>query len=132
MLNSIAAGRRAALRAVGWQALATVLVALAYLAAGWSQALAAGLGGGALALGNALAALLALGRVVRAPAALARLLLGTLVKWGVVIAALVVALERLRLPAFPMMVGLVAATLAYLWALNGRADPAGPTSQCKG
>lgn len=118
MLNSLAAGRRSALRAVACQVVVGVLVSLAFLVQGPQSAVSAGIAGGSLALGSACAAVLALGGVVSAQAAFARLVLGMLVKWCVVIAAFVVALGTWRLPPVPMLVGLVAGVLAYTWAIN--------------
>lgn len=120
MHDPIAAGRRSALRAAAVQAVVALLVALLFLAQGRQAALAAGIGGGALALGNALAAGVSLGGIVPARVAFARLLLGALLKWTVAIVLFVVALEAWRLPPLPMVVGLAAATLAYLVALNLR------------
>jgi F0F1-type ATP synthase assembly protein I len=117
--DPIAAGRRSALRAVAVQAIVAVLAALVFLVQGPQAALAAGLGGGALALGNALAAVLALGGIVPARVAFVRLLAGMLAKWSVTIAILAVALEAWRLPPLPMLAGLLAGLLAYLWALQG-------------
>lgn len=97
-----------------------MLVALLFLAQGPLAALAAGIGGGVLALGNALAAGVSLGGIVQARVAFARLLLGALLKWTIAIVALVIALGVWRLPPLPMVVGLAAATLAYLLALNVR------------
>lgn len=118
MHDPIAASRRSALRSVAAQTVVSVLVALAFLLQGLPSAVAAGVGGGALVLGHVLAVLLSLGGVVRAQVAFARLLLGMLVKWCVVIAALVVALGVWRLPPIPMLVGLAAGLLAYLVAMN--------------
>jgi len=118
--DPIAAGRRSALRAAAVQATVALLVALAFLAQGPAQALAAGIGGGALALGNALAAGVSLGGIVPARIAFARLLLGTLLKWSVAIGIFAIALGVWRLPPLPMVVGLAAAMLAYLLALNLR------------
>ena len=120
MHDPIAAGRRSALRAAAVQAVVALLVALIFLAQGPQAALAAGIGGGALALGNALAAGVSLGGIVPARVAFARLLLGALLKWTIAIVVLVIALGVWRLPPFPMVVGLAAATLAYLVALNLR------------
>lgn len=119
MHDPIAAGRRSALRAVAIQAIVAVLAALVFLVQGPQAALAAGLGGGALALGNALAAVLSLGGIVPARVAFARLLAGLLAKWCVTIAILAVGLEAWRLPPLPMLAGLLAGLLAYLWALQG-------------
>ena len=118
VLNSLAAGRRSALRAVACQAVVGVLVSLAFLVQGSQSAASAGIAGGSLALGGWSAAMLALGGVVTARVAFARFLLGMLVKWCVVIAALVVALGIWRLPPVPMLVGLAAGMLTYTWAIN--------------
>jgi F0F1-type ATP synthase assembly protein I len=116
--DPIAAGRRSALRAVAVQGLVVALLAAAFLAQGVQEALAVGVGGLALVLGNTLAALMALGGIVPARIAFSRLLLGTMAKWLVAIAVFAAALVIWRLPPLPMLVGLVAGLLAYLLALN--------------
>ena len=118
MHDPIAAGRRAALRAVAVQGGVVALLAAAFLARDVREALAAGAGGLALVLGNALAALVALRGIVRAPVAFGRLLLGAMGKWLVAIVVLATALSTWRLPPLPMLAGLVAGLLAYLLALN--------------
>jgi len=116
--DPIAAGRRSALRAVAVQGLVVALLAAAFLARDVREALAVGVGGLALVLGNALAAAMALGGIVPARIALGRLLLGTVAKWLVAIAVLAAALAIWRLPPLPMLLGLAAGLLAYLLALN--------------
>lgn len=117
MLNSVAAGRRLAQRAIAWQAAATVLVALAFLVKGTSWSLAALAGGGALTLGNLASTAVALGGGVGpAGAAFARLLMGMAVKWLLVLIVIAVALAVFRLPGLPLMAGVVAATLALVLA----------------
>lgn len=118
MHDPIAAGRRAALRAVAVQGLVVALLAAAFLARDAREALAVGVGGLALVLGNALSAVVALGSIVPAPVAFGRLLLGAMGKWLVAIAVLAAALAIWRLPPLPVLVGLVAGLLAYLLALN--------------
>ncbi len=119
MHDPVAAGRRSAHRALAIQASVAALVALAFLAQGPQQALAATVGGGAMVLGNALAARLALGGGIQpARAAFARLLLGTLGKWAVVLGVLAMAFGMWRLSPFPALVGVMAGMLAYLLALN--------------
>lgn len=118
MHDPIAAGRRTALRAVAVQAGVVVLLAAAFLARDVREALAVGVGGLALASGNALATLVALGGIVPARVALGRLLLGTAAKWLVAIAVLAVASAAWRLPPLPMVAGLAAGLLAWLLALN--------------
>lgn len=119
MHDPVAAGRRSAHRALALQAGVAALVALAFVVQGLQQALSAAIGGGALLLGNALAAGLALGGGIQsARAAFARLLLGTLGKWAVVMGVLAVGFGAWRLPPLPALVGVVAGLLAYLVGLN--------------
>lgn len=118
-MNSVAAGRRLALRAVGCQLVAVMLVALAFLLQGPGAALAAGVGGVGVVLGNALAARVALGGgVVVAGAAFARLLAATLLKWLVAMTVLAIALAVWRLAPLPMLAGFATALVAYPIFLN--------------
>lgn len=117
MHNPLSAGRRLALRAIVWQAGATVLVALASLAFGVQHALAALVGGGAVVAGNVAAAYMALGGGVQpAGMAMGRLLAGIMLKWLVAFALLGFGLAGLGLPPLPMLAGLLAVTLAYVLA----------------
>ena len=119
MLNSAAAGRRLALRAVAYQSAAVVLVALVFLMQGWSAMLAALLGGMGVVLGNALAANIALGGgVVPARSALLRLLLGAGLKWAVAITIFALALGVGRMAPLPLLAGLAAALIAHPLVLN--------------
>lgn len=118
-MNSVAAGRRLALRAVGCQLIAVMLVALAFLLQGPGAALAAAVGGSGVALGNALAARVALGGgVVAAGAAFVRLLAATLLKWLLAITVLAIALVVWRLAPLPMLAGFAVALVAYPISLN--------------
>jgi F0F1-type ATP synthase assembly protein I len=112
--DPIAAGRRVATRAIAVQVAVVALVATLFLLQGARQALAAVIGGVALALGNALAARLSLAGIVPAGIALGRLLLGTMAKWLVAIAVLALAL----VPPLPMLAGFATGLAAYLLALN--------------
>jgi F0F1-type ATP synthase assembly protein I len=113
--NSLAHGRRAALRAVAWQAAATLLVALPFLVQGFDRALAALVGGGIVTAAGLLAALVALrGEVAPAGIALGRLLAGLVLKWLLVAVALIVALAALQLPGLPLLTGVVVAMLALV------------------
>jgi F0F1-type ATP synthase assembly protein I len=115
--NPIAAGRRLAQRAVAWQAIATVLVALAFLVKGLPWFLAALVGGGAVTLAAWVSAAVALGGGVGpAGVAFARLLMGMALKWLLVLVAIVIALGLFRLPGIPLMAGVIAATLALVLA----------------
>ena len=119
MHDPIAAGRSAAARAVAVEVAASGLVALGFLALDGRHALAAAIGGAAMAAGNALSIALAFGGgIQRAPVAFGRLLLGVMGKWMVVLAVVALALAAWRLPPLPLLVGLAASTLGYLLALN--------------
>ena len=118
MHDPIAASRRAVARAVVVQAVVVALLALAFLAKGPAHALAALVGGLAMAAGNALVARMALGGVVPARTAFAALLIGTAAKWLVAILVFAVGIGVWRLPPVPMLYGLAAGLLAYLLALN--------------
>lgn len=125
MHDPIATGRRGAMRAVVVSALVAAVAALAALAlAGLESAGAVALGAVAMLVGNLAAVMVALrGGIMPARAAFARLVLGTAGKWLLVVAVMAVALAVLKLPALPMLVGLLAAEVAYLLALglwNGR------------
>lgn len=121
MSNSVAAGRQLARRAVRYQGIAVLATALACLFLGWKAALAALLGGGALLVGGAVAARWALGGgVVPAGMAMARMFAGLVLKWAVVFAALLLSLVVWRLPALPLLLGLVAALIAQFVAATTR------------
>ena len=117
VLNSAAAGRRLAQRAVALQAAATLATALACLLSGRSAALGALAGGAAMTLGSLLAAWGAFGGgVAGAGMALGRLLLGTAAKWIVVIVGLYLAIAVWQLPALPVLAGAALAAAAFLIA----------------
>lgn len=123
MLNSVATGRRLALRAAAWQLLAALLVAALFLLRGLPQALAAALGAGAMLAGGLVAARLALGGgggVLPAGAAMLRLVLGMLLKWLVVFAVLAVGIGAWKLPPLPLLAGLVAGLVAQVLAAASR------------
>lgn len=118
-MNSVAASRSAALRAVVYQMAAVVLVALMFLPMGLSALLAALLGGLSIVLGNALAAMIALGGgVVTARSALYRLMLATGLKWLVVITIFAVASGVWRMAPLPLIAGLAVASIAHPLILN--------------
>ena len=115
--DPLSAGRRLASRATAWQAGAAALVALAFLPLGAPMALAAAVGGGALVAGGAVAALMALGGGIQpAGMAVGRLLAGVMLKWVVVFAVLTLGLAGFKLPPLPMLVGVLAGTLAFVLA----------------
>lgn len=119
MLNSVAAGRSAALRAVAYQMTAVALAAPVFLLMDLSAWLAALLGGTSVVLGNALAAIIALGGgVVTARSALLRLMLGTGLKWLVVITIFAIASGVWRMAPLPLLAGLAVGLIAHPLALN--------------
>ena len=121
MLNSPAAGRRLAQRMAAIQVAAVLLTALACLPIGPRAALAAVVGGGAMALGSLLAAWGAFGGGgAGAGVALGRLLLGTAVKWVVVAGGLYLAMAVWRLPAVPALAGAAIAAAAFLFVATTR------------
>ncbi|VXB21628.1 conserved membrane hypothetical protein [Luteimonas sp. 9C] len=119
MLTSVAVGRRLAQRAIAWQAVAVAVTALAFLAKGADWALAAGLGGAAIALGGWLSAVIALGGGVNpSTGALARLLAGVALKWVVVVAVLLLGVGMAGLSPVPMLAGVIVALFAQLLAMS--------------
>jgi ATP synthase protein I len=119
VLNSVAASRSAALRAVVYQMAAVVLVALMFLPMGLSAPLAVLVGGISMVLGNALAAMIALGGgVVTARSALSRLMLATGLKWLVVMTIFAIASGVWRMAPLPLIAGLAVALIAHPLILN--------------
>ena len=113
MHDPLSTGRRLASRAIVWQAGATVLASLAFLALGVREALAAAAGGGAVVLAALVSLLIALGGGIRpAGIAMTRLLLGMAAKWATVAIGLVLGLAVWRLPPLPLLVGVLVATVA--------------------
>ncbi|MBS0556179.1 MAG: ATP synthase subunit I [Proteobacteria bacterium] len=119
MQNSIAAGRRLAIRVVLAQALATVLVAAGFAWRGWHDALAVLAGGGVVVLGTAVLALrLFAGPPAAAGTVLARMIVGNLLRWCVIGVGLYLAMVTARLPGLPVLCGLIAALLPQLFGLH--------------
>ncbi len=119
MQNSIAAGRRLAVRVVLAQALVTVLVAAGYGLRGWNESLAVLAGGGVVALGTAVLALrLFAGAPAAAGTVLARLIVGNLLRWCVIGVGLYLAMVVARLPGLPVLAGVVAALMPQLLGLH--------------
>lgn len=119
MLTSVAVGRRLAQRAIAWQAVAVAVTALVFLAKGTGWALAAGLGGAAIALGGWLSSVIALGGGVNpSTGALARLLAGVALKWVVVVAVLLLGVGMAGLSPVPMLAGVIVALFAQLLAMS--------------
>ena len=118
MLNSVAAGRRQAGRAIALQVGATLLVALACLWQGPHWSAAALVGGGAVVLAGWFSARLALGGgVAAAVPALARLVAGVLAKWLVLVAVLVLGVLAWGLPPLPLLAAAVVVLAVQVLAL---------------
>jgi ATP synthase protein I len=114
VLNSMAAGRRLAKRTLLAQAVATLLLALAFLLAGPQAALGALCGGGALLLGNALLAWRGLRRDTPAAGyAMGQLVVGLVMKWMLVALVLAIALGVMKLPAPAVLGGLIVSLVAF-------------------
>jgi F0F1-type ATP synthase assembly protein I len=113
VLNSVAAGRRLAQRAIIWQAAVTVLLAVVFLIRNVPSALAALAGGGSVMLGFWISTRVALGGgVAPAGAALGRLVAGMLLKWLLILLVIAVVMGVFRLPGLPLLVGIAASVLA--------------------
>ena len=119
MQNSIAAGRWLAVRVVAVQFAVTILLATGFLLGGWRSGLAALSGGSAVALSTAALALRGLSKVpVSANVALMRLFGGVALRWTVFLAVFYVALVTFALPPLPLLVGVIASTVAFLFAAS--------------
>ena len=113
MFNSLADNRRLAFRLVAVQVAVAALVTAGFALRGGPSALAAGLGGGAVALGSAALAWRSLfGPAMSAGTALARMVSGLLLKWFVVLGTAYVVLTRLGLPPLPLLAGMAATMFA--------------------
>lgn len=119
MQNSIAAGRRLAVRVVCAQLGAALLVAAGFAFANWRSGVAALCGGGVVAAGTAV---LALRMFAAGPASagmvLGRLIVGNLLKWGVIALGLYLVLVKAELPGLPVICGVVAALVPQLLGLH--------------
>lgn len=119
MQNSIAAGRRLAIRVVAAQAVATALVAAGFAWRGWDDALAVLAGGGVVVVGTVVLALrLFAGAPAAAGTVLARMIVGNLLRWCVIGVGLYLAMVVARLPGLPVLAGLIAALLPQLFGLH--------------
>lgn len=122
MFNSLTANRRLGFRTVAVQAAVATLVALAFLLQDAQAALAAAIGGGAVAFGSLLLAWRSMmGPAYSAGLALARIVSGLVLKWFVVLGALYLSLARLGLPPLPLLAGLVATMAASFLTLRLKA-----------
>ena len=118
LLNSLASGRRLALRVVFWQLGAGALTGIFFLVLGWREALAAFLGAGIVAAGTALLSLRAFALLGSGEMALARLLAGVILKWMTIAGGLMLVLVQFKLPPLATITGLVAAYAVNLLAFR--------------
>jgi F0F1-type ATP synthase assembly protein I len=118
VLNSVAAGRRLVLRATAFQLGAVLLVAMAFLLWGKSQALAAAVGGLAMVAGGWFAARLAFGAgVTGAGTAMVRLLAGMVIKWITVVVVLLLGIGVWKLPPLALLAGTLTGMAAQALAM---------------
>lgn len=118
MLNSLASGRRLALRIVWLQLAVAVLAGLGFLALGRREAMSAAAGAAIVALGTALLSARFFSGLNGAGMALGRLLTGMFLKWIVIVGGLVVILFQYKLPPLAAITGLAAAYAVYLLAFR--------------
>ena len=118
VLNSLAAGRRLALRMVMLQLVVAVLIGLAFLVRGWREAVAAAAGAGIVAIGTTLLALRTFAGLSGGGMALGRLLVGMVLKWVAIVGGVIVILVQFKLPPLAAIMGLGAAYAVNLLAFR--------------
>ena len=119
MQNSIAAGRRLAVRVICAQFGGALLAAAGFAFAGWQSGLAALCGGTVVAMATAVLALRLFGAgPASAGLVFGRLIVGNLLKWGVIAVGLYLTMVKAGLPALPVICGVIAALLPQLFGLH--------------
>lgn len=118
MLNSLASGRRLALRIILLQLAVAILVGVVFLARGRSEAISALAGGMIVAAGTAISSLRYFGSLGGAGLVLGRLLAGMILKWIVIVGGLVMIMLQYKLPPLAAITGLVVAYAVYLLAFR--------------
>ncbi len=119
MQNSIAAGRRLAIRVVLTQLGVTALVAAGFALQGWRPGLGALMGGSVVALGTAVLAIrLFAGAPASAGTVFIRLVIGSVLKWGVIALGLYLAMVKAGLPGLAVVTGVIAALVPQLLGLH--------------
>ena len=118
MLNSLATGRRLALRTSLLQLAVAALAGAAFLVQGRREAIAAAAAAALVALGTMLLSMRFFSGVHGAGVAFGRLLTGMFLKWIVIVGGLVVILFQFKLPPPAAIAGLVAASAVYLLAFR--------------
>jgi ATP synthase protein I len=121
VLNPVTAGRRLARRAITYQVIAVCATSLACLAVGVESALALLVGGAAVTAGAGMSAAWSLRLdVVSSGVALARMVVGVVLKWCLVFILFSLGLLLWRLPALPLLVGVLVALAAQFVAMARR------------
>lgn len=118
MLNSLASGRRLALRIMLLQLAVALGAGLVFLAAGRREAVAAAGAAAIVALGTAVLSARFFSGLGGAGLALSRLLTGMVLKWLVIAGGLFMILFQYKLPPLAAVTGLVAAYAVYLLAFR--------------
>jgi ATP synthase protein I len=118
VLNSLASGRRLALRIMLLQLAVAMLAGLVFLALGRREAMSAAAGAVVVALGTALLSARFFSGLNGAGMALSRMLTGMILKWIVIVGGLFVILFQYKLPPLAAITGLVAAYAVYLLAFR--------------
>lgn len=118
MLNSLASGRRLALRLLLWQLVAAVIVGLVFAMYGHREAIAAAAGAAIVAAGTALLSVRFFSQVSGAGMVLGRLLTGMILKWMVIVGGMIVIMLQYKLPPLAAITGLVAAYAVNLLAFR--------------
>jgi ATP synthase protein I len=119
MRNSIAHGRRNAVRIVLFQLGIAGLVGLGFCARGWQSGMAAWYGGFVIAFGSALFAWRLYADGIAPTQRIARAVYAAEVaKWVWLVLALYLGLAVLKLAALPLIVGVIVAQAAF-WAAVG-------------
>lgn len=118
VLNSLASGRRLALRLLLWQLFVAVIVGLAFATQGRREAIAAMAGAMIVVAGTALLSVRVFGQVTGAGIALWRLLTGMVLKWMVIIGGMIAIMFQYKLPPLAAITGLVVAYAVNLLAFR--------------
>ncbi|WNL46597.1 hypothetical protein RKE25_02865 [Dyella sp. BiH032] len=118
MLNSLASGRRLALRIVMLQLAMAAVVGLVFLTQGYREAIAGAAGAAVVALGTALLAARSFAGLGGGGMTMGRMLSGMVLKWIAIAGGLVVIMGQLKLPPLAAITGLVAAYAINLLAFR--------------
>lgn len=118
LLNSLASGRRLALRLLLWQLSAAVIVGLVFATLGLREAIAAAAGATIAAAGTALLSVRVFSQVNGAGMALGRLLTGMILKWMVIIGGMITIMFQWKLPPLAAITGLAAGYAVNLLAFR--------------